>query len=163
MQTPRDPNPNPSLQTSDSPPNTTHINSDLSAVHLSNRPPSSAISQNTKWSRTPWSAPRRTWRSCGGRARESTPPSTSSERTRWDTGANSRTFPVEKPCTRGGPPDKSCSLLLMKAVSDASAPPGVLYFFTRSLVQLKAEECYDWGVFTSNMLICMTAHTYAGA
>lgn len=47
------------------------------------RPPSSAINLSTSWSRTPWSALRRTWRSSGGKARGNTHPSTRSGRTRW--------------------------------------------------------------------------------
>lgn len=136
------------LQISGLPPNITQINSDCYAIHLSNRPHSNVISQNTKWNRTPWSAPRQTWRSCGERARESTPPNTSSERTRWDARANWTNFPVEKRWIQGGSPDKACSVLLIKAVSDALAPRGVLYFFMGSFVQRKAEECYEWGVYT---------------
>lgn len=47
------------------------------------RPPSSAISPSTSWSRTPWSAQRQTWRSSGEKARGNTHPSTRSRRTRW--------------------------------------------------------------------------------
>lgn len=53
--------------------------------NVSCRPRSSATSRSTSWSRTPWSALRRTWRSWGGKARGSTHPSTRSKRTRWVT------------------------------------------------------------------------------
>lgn len=121
VQTPKD-----SLQTSGLPSYTTHIISDGSAIHLSHRPHSSAISRNTKWNRNPWSAPRQTWRSCGGRARESTPPSTSSERPRWDAGANATNFPVKKKRYPRWFYWKNGSVLLMKAVSE---PPLNLQVF----------------------------------
>ena len=52
------------------------------------RPPSSAISQSTKWNRTSWSALRQIWRSSGGKARQNTHPSMTSKRMRWDLKAN---------------------------------------------------------------------------
>lgn len=161
MQTPRD---SPNFMSLN-----TQFSSKCSTIHLSNRPHSSAISQNTKSNRTPWSAPRQTWRSCAGKARGSTPPSTSSERTRWDSRANSTNLPIGKRCIQFCSTDNHsanerkftfCSLLqhtaeLVRVQSGWNlfqVPLRLkvffIVFFMQSVTRLKAEECYDWGVYT---------------